>query len=353
MKEGVIGFLGLFLYPLSFLWEWIYRIRRFLYTYGFFSRRHFQVPVISIGNVTFGGTGKTPFTLWVGEYLNSECKKVMVLMRGYRGKLENSFGILKSGRRLGFNPFEYGDEALLLARRLKNASIVVGKKRADNLEFYFEKEKPDAVLLDDGHQHIQLGRRLNVVLFDSLMALDRYKVAPRGYLREGMTALKDADLIVLGRCDLVEPDKIKELKDFIGCYLSPGVPFAEIKYAPSGFFDSSYRLKFNLEQIQGRKAICVVGIASPESFFNLVEGLGADVIEKISLPDHHFFSTEEAKKYLQLADQNDAFLVTTEKDMVKMRRIVDDERIIYLEVQVEFLSGEEQTKEIIAQAIRF
>ena len=353
MKIALSNLLDWSLYPISWLWEWAYRVRRFLYTYGFFSRYYFQVPVISVGNLNFGGTGKTPFTLWLGEYLNSQGKKVMILMRGYKGKLESSFGILKSNRRLGFDPFKYGDESLLLARRLKNASIVVGKRRTDNLEFYFDRERPDVVLLDDGHQHIQLKRQLNIVLFDTFMDIDSYKVAPRGYLREGLTALRDADLVVLGRCDIVEPCQIDKLKKLISAHLNFKVPIAEIKYTSSGLFDSSYHLKFTAKEIRGRRVICIVGVASPEPFFGMVEKLGANIVEKIALPDHHFITRTEAKKYLQLAKQKKALLVTTEKDMVKMRGIFDDEQIVYLEIQVEFISGEEKVREIITQVVEF
>lgn len=340
------------LFPISFLWENIYRLRRFLYHYGFLSSKRFEVPIISIGNVTFGGTGKTPFTLWLSRYFNDADKKVMVLMRGYKGNLENSSGVLRSGRKLGFNPHEFGDEAILLARRLKNASIVVGKRRGDNLRYYFDQELPDIVLLDDGHQHIQIERRCNIVLFDALMPIDRYKVAPLGYLREGLSALQDADIVVLGRVDQVESEKINQLKNLCRKYLNPKVPFAEMKYSPTGLFNSSYEMKFGVDELHGKKAICIAGIASPQYFFNLVEGLGVDIVDQMSFPDHHYFTTEEVESLLDKASRNNAYLITTEKDIVKLRKIVSDERMLYLEIRVEFLSGEKEVKDIISRSIK-
>ena len=351
-SNSILTFLSYILFPISFLWESIYRLRRFLYHYGFFHSRRFEVPIISVGNLTFGGTGKTPFTLWLSRFFNESNRKVMILMRGYKGNLEHSSGVLRSGRRLGFNPYEFGDEALLLARRLKDASIVVGKRRGDNLAYYFDKESPDVVLLDDGHQHIQIERRCNVVLFDALMPIDRYKVAPLGYMREGLSALQDADLVVIGRADQVDREKIEELKLLCKPYLNPKVPFAEIRYAPTGFFNSSFEMVFDTRQIQGKKAICVAGIASPQSFFNLVESLGADVVQRVSFPDHHYFKVEEIETLLKQAKEEGAYLVTTEKDIVKLRRIVDDERILYLEIQVEFMNGEKEAKEIISKSTK-
>ena len=336
---------------MSLLWDGVYRLRRFLYNYDILKSEKFQVPIISVGNLTFGGTGKTPFTIWLSEYLNAQNKKVMVLTRGYKGKLESSSGILRSGKRLGFNPYEYGDEALLLVRRLKDAVIVVGKKRKENLDFYFEKEYPDVVLLDDGHQHLKLKRNLNIVLFDALMSPERYKVAPMGYMREGFSALRDADLIVIGRASQVDEERLNTLKEMISKHCHPETHFSLMDYRPRGFFNSSYELSLSNEQIQGQKVVCIAGIASPESFFNLVESMGADVIRRQSFPDHYFFSVDEVKNILDEAAKENAIVVTTEKDIVKIRRIIDDPRVLYLEIQVDFLSGKEKTLEIISQAI--
>lgn len=339
------------LWPLAWLWDSIYRLRRFLYNYDFLASEKFQVPIISVGNLTFGGTGKTPFTIWLSEYLNGQGKKVMILTRGYKGKLENSSGVLHSGKRLGFNPFEYGDEALLLVRRLKNAVVVVGKNRKENLDFYFDKELPDVVLLDDGHQHLKLRRNLNIVLFDALMAPERYKVAPLGYMREGFSALKDADMIVIGRATQVDKERLDSLKVMIERHCRPDIKFALMDYRPTGFFDSSYQKSLDPEEIQGKKVICLAGIASPDSFFNLVESMGADVIERLSFPDHYFFDVEEVEEIIEKAKAENAYVVTTEKDIVKIRRITDSPSLLYLEIQVDFISGKDEALEIISQAI--
>ncbi len=153
--------------PLALLWEGVYRLRRAAYRYGTFEQRHFKVPIISIGNLSFGGTGKTPFTLWLAENLAKRNKSVMILMRGYKGKLEHQSGILRGGAKIGSTPLDFGDEAILLSRRLPEAAVVVGKNRADNLDKYFDEVRPDVVLLDDGHQHLRIARQLNFVFFDA------------------------------------------------------------------------------------------------------------------------------------------------------------------------------------------
>jgi tetraacyldisaccharide 4'-kinase len=337
----------IFLTPFSWIWGGLYYSRRIFYDYGIFRQRSFQVPVISVGNLTFGGTGKTPFTLWLAEYLHSKNKRVMILMRGYKGKLENSSGIIHSGKRINPDPKDYGDEALLFARRLEDATVVVGKKRSENLSFYFSKVEPDVVLLEDGHQHIKIKRKLNIVLFDALMPLSRYHVAPLGYMREGFWAMKDADLVVIGRADLAGADKVRKLKNLMLPYLPEGVPFAEVGFRPNGFYNSSYDMVYTLGEIRNRKVICVAGVANPQSFFKLLEDLGAEILVTESFPDHHFFKVDEINALLSYAKSEDALIVTTEKDIVRIKKIVNDESIIFLEVDIYFLNGEVETKEVI------
>jgi tetraacyldisaccharide 4'-kinase len=337
----------IFLTPPSWLWSAIYYTRRICYDYGVLRQRSFVVPVISVGNLTFGGTGKTPFTLWLSEYLHTKNLRVMILMRGYKGRLEHSSGLIHAGKKMNPDPTDYGDEALLFARRLEDATIVVGKKRSENLSFYFPKVEPDVVLLEDGHQHIKIKRKLNIVLFDALMPLSRYKVAPLGYMREGFQALKDADLVVIGRADLAKEEKVAALKQLLLPYLPQGIQFAEVGFRPNGFYNSAYDMIYTLDDIRNKKVICVAGIANPQSFFKLLEDLGAEILVTESFPDHHFFKPDEINSLLAYAKSEDALIVTTEKDIVRIKKIVSDDTIVFLEVDIHFLKGERETKEII------
>lgn len=346
-KNKTLFLRKIFLTPFSWVYGFIYYFRRICYDYGILRQRSFQVPIISVGNLTFGGTGKTPFTLWLSEYLHTKNKRVMVLMRGYKGRLENSSGMIQSGKKINPDPTDYGDEALLFARRLVDATVVVGKKRSENLSFYFPKVQPDVVLLEDGHQHIKIKRKLNIVLFDALMPLSRYKVAPLGYMREGFHALKDADLIVIGRADLAGPLKVQALKDLLKPHLPTEIHFAEVGFRPNGFYNSAYDMVYTLDQIRNRKVICMAGIANPQSFFKLLEDLGAEILVTESFPDHHFFKPDEINALLAYAKSEDALIVTTEKDIVRIKKIVSDESIVFLEVDIHFLSGEQETKEIV------
>lgn len=338
--------------PLSIIWESLYFIRRACYDYGVLRQDSFEVPIISIGNLSFGGTGKTPFTLWLADYLQEKNNKVMILMRGYKGKLEHKSGLIHAGQKINPDPIDFGDEAILLARRLENTTIVVGKRRSSNLQYYFPKIEPDVVLLDDGHQHIQLKRKLNIVLFDATMPLYKYKVAPLGYLREGFSSLKDADLVVIGKSDQASREKIDKLKKMITPYLPYQIQYAEVGFKPSGFYNSAYDLVLPLEGIKDKKVILVAGVANPTSFFKLIESLGAEILVTEAFPDHHYFKKDEIESLLAYAKSEDAYIVTTEKDIVRLKNIIEDEMILFLQVNLQFFSGEQETKSIIDQILK-
>ena len=338
--------------PLAFFWEKIYQIRRGFYNYGIIGRQNFDVPVVSVGNLTFGGTGKTPFTIWISQFLSESQKRPLVLMRGYKGAFEHGVGVIAGGDSFRFNPSDYGDEALLIARRLKKGAVIVGKNRTKNLEMYFDEIRPDVVLLDDGYQHLKFFRNLNIVLFDATMPLSRYQVAPKGYMREGLKALVDAHAVVISRSDQVHESKIDSLKKFLIPYLKTNTPFAQIRYTPIGVYDGNYKKIYEVSELKGQKVLAVAGLASPHAFFNLLESLGADIVKRKVYPDHYYFNAKDINEILLEASAQGALVVTSEKDMVKIRRISTDVRIVYLEVVVEFMDGENELKDLIKKVMR-
>lgn len=340
MKVNILS--HLVLRPLSSLWETAYRVRRSFYEYGIFKKEYFRVPVLSVGNVTFGGTGKTPLIIWLNKQLEEGGATPVVLTRGYKGKLEKGSGIIKGGQRFRSNPQEFGDEPLLISQRLKKGAVIVGKKRAKNLKKYFHEVSPDIVLLDDGFQHIQLYRSYNIVLFDALLPIERYKTAPMGYLREGLTSLKHADAILISRSDQASEDKIDALLELLRPHHRADVVIGKFKYRPTGLYDCYYNKQLNMTDLKGRKVIGLTGIASPEAFYKLIEDSGASLVDKVDFPDHHYFSEQELNSILRKATSEKAIVVTSEKDMVKIRRVSQDPRLLYIDISVDFLSGREE-----------
>lgn len=338
--------------PLSWSWEWVYRLRRSGYEYGFLARHYFKVPVVSVGNLTFGGTGKTPMILWLTDFMAEKGLTPVVLTRGYKGLLEDGAGLLKSGQRFRLNPHDYGDEPLMIASKMKRGAVVVGKQRARNLERFFPEVKPDVVLLDDGFQHLSIFRSFNIVLFDATMDMSLYRTAPLGYLREGLTALKDADAILLSRADMVSIEQRQEIRSFLSRYHHHGPIWCELGYRPVGLFDGHDTFRFSVDELQGKDVVAVTAIASPGSFFKSLESQGARLVERVSYPDHYFFSEEDVNELLLKASRHSAMVICSEKDMVKLRRVSQDPRLFCFKVKVEFLSGEDSLKSELGKVLR-
>lgn len=330
------------LQPISSLWEGVYRMRRSFYEYGFLKKEYFKVPIVSVGNVTFGGTGKTPLTVWLIRKLEGYGLDIAVLTRGYKGNLEHKSGIIKGGQRFLSNPHEYGDEPLLISKCMKRGAVIVGKRRAQNLKKYFDDVQPDVVLLDDGFQHIQLYRSFNLVLFDALLPIERYKTMPLGYLREGLTSLKDADAILISRADQASEEKINELLTLLKKYHRKDIPIGKFKYEPTEIVNSFDEKVLELSELKGRKVIALTAIASPESFYRLLESYEADIVDKLTFSDHYFFNHEDINQILLKCVQHNAIVVTSEKDMVKLRKVTKDSRIVSINIGIKFLSGEKE-----------
>jgi tetraacyldisaccharide 4'-kinase len=337
--------------PLSFAWEWVYRVRRSFYEYGFLHKRSFKVPIISVGNISFGGTGKTPTIIWLAEWMIEKGLTPVVLTRGYKGRLEHSSGLLKSGQKFRLNPFDYGDEPLMISNKMSKGAVIVGKDRANNLLKYFPEVRPDVVLLDDGFQHLQIYRSFNIVLFDATMPLNLYKVAPLGYLREGLSSLKDADAIIISRADMVTEEKKQKLIATISEHFHHGPPIAFTKYQPLGVFDVHEKYIFSVHELKGLRTIAVTAIASPESFYKYLESFGVEIVQKVSFPDHYFFTPEDLNELLIKATQQSAVILCSEKDIVKMKRVSLDSRILYTKVKVEFIGGEKELLDAISKVL--
>lgn len=335
--------------PLSKAWDYVYRLRRSAYRYDLIHQEEFKVPIISVGNLSFGGTGKTPFTIWLADKFIAKNLNVLILMRGYKGNFESTGGVIRGGAKIGSAPIDFGDEAVLISRKLPKVNIVVGKNRSSNLKKYYSELRPDLVILDDGHQHLKIARDHNFVLFDVSMPISHFRMAPLGYFREGLTALEDADSIIFTKSNLASMDKIQEVKKLISPYVPKGVKYSHISYHPTGVMSDHHTRAFAAIGLFSKKVICIAGIANKNSFFKLVEELGAEIIKTISFPDHHKFNAKEIESALKLAKETNAIILTTEKDIVKIRRITDDKIIFFLEVGLEFLKGEEHISSFVEE----
>jgi len=276
--------------------------------------RRAERPVISVGNITTGGTGKTPMTAWIAQWLAKRDRIVGILTRGYRGRLVR-FSDESRDNAVSQWRME-SDEAALLARLCPKAIVVIDPDRVAGAERATSRGA-EVLVLDDGFQHRRLGRDLDIVLVDATAAFGFGYALPRGLLREPLRGLRRAGLIILTRSDLVSDDKRRRLLEAIA-RMSGGRPIIVARHHIPGFADVKGRPIAEVDA-QAMQAVLFAGLGHFDPFRESIERLGATVVAAYQYPDHHDYSDDEIAQLNDVCSQLDAnALITTEKDAVKL-----------------------------------
>lgn len=281
---------------------------------GIRQRTKLPVPVISIGNLTSGGTGKTPMAALVGQVLRESGKKVAILSRGHGGSHEKQPGAKIVSRGDGailLPPDVAGDEPVLLARLLPDVPVIVGRDRRVSGKLAVETFAPDALLLDDGLQFWQLHRDLDIVLLDARRPFDNGWTLPRGLLREPKSHLSRAGIVVLTRADRIAPDVLEKTMAEVRS-LAPEAQVFTARHAPAGWID---RDGLPASAPDGEVA-SFSGIADGGAFAESLRRDGIILKSHSSFPDHFTYNTNVIERLLQ--NSPSAAYVTTEKDLVKV-----------------------------------
>ena len=305
------------------------KLRASAYRSGRLAARKLPCKVISIGNITTGGTGKTPMTLYLAERLQHSGWRAAVVSRGYKGGAEENGGIVSDGRKMLLNATAAGDEPYLLASRLLSAAVpvVVGRKRYDAGMLAIKRFKPDVVLLDDAFQHLQLSRDIDLVLLDCRRPFGNTYLLPRGTLREPMSALSRGHIFIQTRTALAS--------NRIGCgtlstgllrgrsiYRSVHVPEL-VSWIEAGRCMADHateRLEAaDTKRLAGRRVFAFAGIADNSDFKKTIQGLNCDLRGFMGFADHHHYLDRDVAVLLKTARRSGArVLCTTEKDAVRM-----------------------------------
>lgn len=304
-----------FLYGLTFVYRALSGLNRLTA-----KKNRLLVPVISIGNIVAGGTGKTPATVAIARILAERGKHPAILTRGYGGSMQEQ-GLIFTDRDLsGLTPEATGDEPYLMAQLLSGVPIVVGRDRvAMARQALLKYPEIDLFILDDGFQYWKLARDLDVVLVDALNPFDNGHVIPRGLLREPLTALKRADVIVLTRWAQVTEASNQQLITRIGCY-NRRAPVIRAETENSTFIPLFPEVQSD-EFSKADPVALITAIGNPEQFKRAVIEAGASVDFYQTFPDHHFWSEEEIEELIGRLNQRKLrLLVTTAKDGVKLAR---------------------------------
>ncbi len=312
-KQGRAGrFLYPFFYPLSLVYGFWVKQRTSLYRRGALPSYSSPVRVVSIGNISVGGSGKTPLAIYISKILSDMGYRVTVLSRGYKGSKKKRINLVSNGKEIFLSPAEAGDEPFLIASKLKGVPVITGKDRY-LLTLYAQVHfNTDVVVLDDGFQHIRLRRDIDVVALTPDIFLHPY-VLPLGKLREPLSSVERAHLLLIK--DDEESIKMAYLKERLGANNKKIFTF---KYNPVRFIGLKNGKGIGLGSIKGRKVLAVSGIANPDSFINTLKGLGVVIEGIISYPDHFIYRDKDIHDIFNRGIDSD-FIITTEKDGVKLR----------------------------------
>lgn len=340
---------------LSYLFLTVVSIRYFLYRTGLLRRYPLGTQVISIGNVTAGGTGKTPVTEIFARTLAAEGRKVAILSRGYRRKeapwwqrlftqvIEKPL-VVSDGRRVLLDSATGGDEPYMLASNLPGVAVVVDRNRVKAGRYAVNRLGCDTLILDDGFQYQKLKHSIEVVLVDSTNPFGNGNMLPRGILREPVRNLKRADIIFLTKCR----GDVSAVKEEIRRY-NTTAEIVECNHTPKVMKDVWSREEFPLDWLRDKTVCTLSGIASPKGFENSLRHLGAKVVWCERYADHHRYDASEVLYALnRTADMGADALVTTEKDAVRFPRLeTAPVKCLYLRIAIEILVGGESFTQLI------
>jgi tetraacyldisaccharide 4'-kinase len=329
---------NLMLAPLSALYGIATRARQALYHQGAFSVERIKAPVISVGNITAGGTGKTPLVAWLARALALEGKRACILTRGYGRENPKSRVLVSDGERVLANAREGGDEPLMLAELLRGmAAVISDADRAGAARWAINNLNSDVFILDDGFQHLRIARDLDIVTVDAMNPWGGGHLLPRGALREPLAGLRRADCLVITRADQSKLDL-----DFLraeASRLSGGRPvfLSRTKL-------SRVRLLFSTKAAQDQDinaitqpiaAFCAIG--NPLAFFKQLGDGGIELAHTRAFPDHHVYTQREIDRLSAEARSRGAqALVTTAKDAVKLRSLSFTIPCYVLEIEIVF-----------------
>ena len=350
------GLLRAILLVLSFLYRAIVSFRVSFFRSNVFRSHRIGCPVVSVGNLTVGGTGKTPVVEKLARDLASRGRKVAILSRGYksvkrRGQAAagTSARVVTEGGALLLDSKAAGDEPFMLAKNLRGVAVVVDRDRVECGRHAVSTLGSDLLILDDGLQYLKLHRRHDIVLIDREAPFGNEFLLPRGTLREPPAHLRRATHILITKCD---GSDLTSLHERIRKY-NRTAPIIECRHRPVELQDLSSGEILPLESLKGLRAGALSAIASPESFEQGLRRLGVQLELTQSFADHHRYSRREMDRFIKrCARRGVSCILTTEKDAVRMPRLANQELPIrYLRIEIEILQGQEHWDRMISGLI--
>src|SRR5437660_12427416 len=353
------------LYGLSFIYERIVQLRLYLYRKRICRERTLGCLVISIGNLTVGGTGKTPIVEKFARALQSGGRRVAILSRGYKSvprkrSLVDRFlkrnveppRVVSDGQSLLLDSLTAGDEPYMLAHNLRDVIVLVDKDRVKSGRYAIDKWKVDTLLLDDGLQYLHLKHRLDIVLVDRQAPFGNELLLPRGTLREPPRNLRRASYIFITKNTGQSNDAlIARIRRY-----NRTAEIIECGHRPLYLQNIYTGERLVLDRLHGAFIGSICAIAVPESFEGALKNLGANVDLALRYIDHHYFTEGEIRTFINRCVRRDlGMIITTEKDAVRMPRLPEAEvkvPIYFMRVEIEILTGHETWEHCVNRICR-
>lgn len=308
-------FIRILLLPLGFIYGLVMELRNRLYDWGVFKSRRFSVPLISVGNLTMGGGGKTPFTIFLARVLQKHYAKIAVVSRGYR-RQSRGLQLVSDGQNILLGPQEAGDEPYLMARRLPGVLVAVSEKRSTAIDFLHEKQAVDLVILDDAFQHRAVQRDVDILLINAAQPFRFNFPVPAGTMREFKYNYRRADITLLTNVESARA-ALPPIKQ----------PLYKSTVALSELRDIHFKSAGNLEKMKGQQVLAFAAIANPQSFMRALQQEGIHVRYFKTYADHHFYSEEDLRRLLRKSNAlGCSKILCTEKDLVKIHSLFQSKK---------------------------
>ena len=335
----------------------VIRLRNFLYSKGWLKIHRANAIVFSVGNITAGGTGKTPLVIWLCNKItkNYGCA---ILTRGY--KTRRASCVMRRAKKIRDTRYAIRntiDEPAILAESCPDAKVIVNPDRVAAAAEAVSKFGAKVLVMDDGFQHRRLGRDLDIVTIDSTSPFGYGKMLPAGLLREPIDALKRADVVVITRCDQTGEAELSQIEKKLQS-INPDMIIARAIHAPVCAKSLDNR-QIGLEELQDKKVLAFCGIGNPEAFLNTIKGLGAEIVGSKIYNDHYNYTANDIAQISQQAERLKTDLIlTTEKDRTKI--ILDSQfstlnsqqmPLAYLAVELKFIAGEDKITRLIEDTL--
>ena len=322
-------------------------LRNFLYSSGWLKTHRVDATVFSIGNITVGGTGKTPLVVWLCKFLHQKEIQCAILTRGYKTRTEGR-GTRDEGRGTRI------DEPAILVQSCPQAKVVVNPDRVAGATEAITGFGAKVLIMDDGFQHRRLHRDIDIVTIDATCPFGYGRMLPAGLLREPITSLKRADAVIITRCDQIHEAKLSKLEEKLQ-WVNPDMIIARSIHRPvcAKLADGK---EISIEQLKGRSVFAFCGIGNPQSFLGTIKNIGAEPVGSKIYDDHYHYTDDDISDICAQAIQLGAnLMLTTQKDWSRLpienRKSKIEMPLAYLAIELKFISGEDKITGLIEEIL--